>query len=206
MLICLILLFIGGQFEFPELSDAPLLSLRCGQAIRPYIASDLTEMDAISPLEILVDSPIVQLKIDGASPIDLGSEKDPKGTVVVSIDGQTVAQGIVPLNTTKASLPLTLRSLNPQAGAYNLTCSLTYGDQTFTATSTLTYLPDPGAETGSVTKMDMRTGALLARPPSGEGPYQRVFPVGFYTNFGSYLSQNLSVIAELKDQGCVHIC
>lgn len=52
--------------------------------------------------------------------------------------------------------------------------------------------------------MDMRSGALLAKPPTGEdGPYQYVFPIGFYTQYGSYLASNLSIPGILKEQGCV---
>ena len=53
-----------------------------------------------------------------------------------------------------------------------------------------------------MTKTDLRTGALLAKPATGEdGPYETVFPIGFYTDFSSYIAANLSVLNELKEQG-----
>ncbi|KAG6836204.1 hypothetical protein H0H93_010316 [Arthromyces matolae] len=50
--------------------------------------------------------------------------------------------------------------------------------------------------------MDLRTGALLARPANGKGgPYTPVIPIGFYTQFDGYLARNLSISAELAAQG-----
>lgn len=50
--------------------------------------------------------------------------------------------------------------------------------------------------------MDLRTGALLSRPATGKaGPYETVFPIGFYTDFGGYLASNLSVLDDLKERG-----
>lgn len=52
--------------------------------------------------------------------------------------------------------------------------------------------------------MDLKTGALLARPADGSpGPYAPVFAMGFYTQFDGYLTTNLSVLNELKAQGYV---
>ncbi|KAK7684428.1 hypothetical protein QCA50_012375 [Cerrena zonata] len=73
--------------------------------------------------------------------------------------------------------------------------------QTFQTTSQLFFLPPP-ASGRSVTRMDLRTGALLSRPATGKGgPYETVFPIGFYTDFGGYLASNLSVLDDLKSQG-----
>jgi hypothetical protein len=72
--------------------------------------------------------------------------------------------------------------------------------QTFEATAALFYLPNPSE--GSVTKMDLRTGALLAKPANGSGgDYEAVFPIGFYTTYDGYLASNLSILDELKAQG-----
>jgi len=51
--------------------------------------------------------------------------------------------------------------------------------------------------------MDLRTGALLARPANGKGgPFERVFPIGFYTSYSGYLAMNYStVLPQLKQQG-----
>jgi len=72
--------------------------------------------------------------------------------------------------------------------------------QTFEASAALYYLPNPSE--GSVTKMDLRTGALLAKPANGSGGnYEAVFPIGFYTTYDGYLASNTSVLDELKAQG-----
>lgn len=56
--------------------------------------------------------------------------------------------------------------------------------------------------------MDLRTGALLARPADGggSGAYDYVLPIGFYTQFDPYLTTNLSQLNELKSQGINIVC
>ncbi|KAH9067994.1 hypothetical protein EDB83DRAFT_2314809 [Lactarius deliciosus] len=65
----------------------------------------------------------------------------------------------------------------------------------------LTYLPSPPASIGSITKFDQRTGGLLAKRANTQEPYEPVFPVGFYTQFGGYLEGNDTVLEVLKSQG-----
>ena len=108
----------------------------------------------------------------------------------------------MPLNATAYELSFSLEGITPQMTAYNISCEATYAatSQTFSTTAALSVLPNP--TNGSATKMDLRTGVLLARPATGSGgAYEPVFPIGFYTNFGGYLTSNLSVINELKEQG-----
>ena len=71
--------------------------------------------------------------------------------------------------------------------------------QTYETSASLFYLPNPSQ--GSITKMDLRTGALMAKPANGTGNYDTVFPVGFYTLFDGYLASNLSTLDEIKAQG-----
>ncbi|KAJ7782638.1 hypothetical protein B0H16DRAFT_1493824 [Mycena metata] len=191
----------GGRFPIPATSSSPLLALRCGPAIRPYLPEDAAHLSSASPTEILIDTPIVFSEISSAVPITLGP-----GTldVTVSVNGKKIASGAVPLNATKHALPFSLSALKPQKGAYTLACSATFSKQKFTATGLLTYLPDLPADIGSVTKFDARTGAVLARPLGGSktAPFEPVFPIGFYTGFGNYLQPNFStVLPELKSQG-----
>lgn len=186
----------GGKFPLPSPTSDPLLALQCVPAIRPYLAEDVS-----SPAAILVDLPVVYYKIANAMPIQL-SDCHTLLNVTVSLDGRTLATGSVPLNATGYELPFSLEGIVPQKAAYNLSCEATYAttSQTFSATTALSVLPNP--MNGSVTKMDLRTGALLAKPPTGlGGTYEPVFPIGFYTSFDGYLSTNLSVINELKEQG-----
>ncbi|KAG6826892.1 hypothetical protein H0H92_013998 [Tricholoma furcatifolium] len=190
----------GGQFPNPSTSNSPLLALRCSPAVRPYLPEDTESTDSTF-VSILVDAPVTFLEISNAVPITSQSLSGDL-SVTVSVEGTTLAHGTVALNSTKTPLPFSLRSLQPQVSAYNISCTATFEGQTFQATSSLSYLPDPPSDIGSVTKMDLRTGALLAKPANGEGgTYAPVVPIGFYTQFDGYLDQNLSIPAELAAQG-----
>ncbi|KAJ7198589.1 hypothetical protein GGX14DRAFT_469929 [Mycena pura] len=192
----------GGRFPTPDTSSSPLLALRCGPAIRPYLPEDAADTSTTSPTAILIDAPIVFSHISNAVPVTLGP-----GTldVTVSVNGKTIASGSVPLNATKHALPFSLSALKPQKAAYTITCSATFAkSQKFSATGLLTYLPDPPADIGSVTKFDARTGALLARPLNGPktAAFEPVFPIGFYTGYGNYLATNFTTaLPQLKSQG-----
>ncbi|KAF8994884.1 hypothetical protein BDQ17DRAFT_1366275 [Cyathus striatus] len=191
----------GGHFPVPATSSTPLLALRCSQAIRPYLPEDASSTDG--SVAILIDTPVVFSHISNAAPITISHPTSPGSLIVtVSANGKKIASGSVPLNATKHALPFSLSALEPRAAAYDLTCSATFASQTFKATGSLTYLPAKPASIGSVTKMDLRTGALLARPANGKGgAYAPVFPIGFYTQFDNYLAQDLTIPATLKSQG-----
>ncbi|KAL0065604.1 hypothetical protein AAF712_007382 [Marasmius tenuissimus] len=194
----------GGQFPIPSPSEEPLLALRCGQAVRPYLPEDIEQTEDPTFVSILVDTPVLFSQVTGAAPIALSEDSNlPELSIAVTLDGKDLTTGTVPLNVTKHALSFSLSSTSPRTEAYNLTCTATTADgQTFSSTSPFTFLPEKPADIGSVTKMDMRTGALLARPATGnEGPYERIFPIGFYTQFDSFLAKNLSAIEVLKDQG-----
>lgn len=162
----------------------------------------------------MIDAPVTFSEITGAAPINLPTHGSP-GTleVTVTVNGKTLARGPVSINATKAELPFSLKDLKPQTAPFDVKCSATYSSpgskgtsQTFSANTSLSYLPDP-PDGRSVTKMDLRTGALLAKPAKGKrGAYETVFPVGFYTDFGGYLATNLSVIDEIKAQGFTVVC
>ncbi|KAI0651086.1 hypothetical protein C8Q79DRAFT_1004406 [Trametes meyenii] len=194
----------GGQFPIPAVSSKPLLALRCAPVIKPYLPED-----ASSPAGFLIDAPLTFTQIEGAAPIDLPAHGAHGELVVtVKVDGRTLTKGPVALNASKAELPFSLKDLKPQLAPFNVECSATYSasgvkgnPQTFAAKTSLSYLPNP-PNGRSVTKMDLRTGALLAKPANGKGgAYETVFPIGFYTNFGGYLDTNLSRIDEIKAQG-----
>ncbi|KAF7974505.1 hypothetical protein HWV62_12074 [Athelia sp. TMB] len=182
----------GGNFPTPAPSTESLLALRCAPAIRPYLAEDST-----SPAGILIDAPVTYSHIAGAEPISISSGSL---EVTISANGKTLGQSQVPLNATKHEISFSLAGLKAQTEAYNVSCTANYNSQTFTASTALSYLPNP--TNSSVTKMDLRTGALMAKPATGTGgDYEYVFPIGFYTSFDGYLATNLSVINDLKDQG-----
>lgn len=195
----------GGQFPVPAISQTPLLAFRCAPAIRPYLPED-----ASSPASFIVDTTITHSNVAGAKPISLSAHgfaaENAKVQVTVSVNGRRLAGGSVPLNATKHELSFSLAGLKPQETPFDVQCTAELASggskaQKFEASTTLAFLPDP-PQGRSVTKMDLRTGALLARPATGgKGPFETVLPIGFYTGFGNYLASNLSIINELKDQG-----
>ncbi|OCH92519.1 hypothetical protein OBBRIDRAFT_791109 [Obba rivulosa] len=193
----------GGQFPVPAVSSKPLLAFRCAPAIKPYLPEDVS-----SPAGILIDTFVTNSEIAGAEPIDIPALGElGEVLVTVSVDGhELVTGGVVPLNATKVELPFSLAGLKPQKAAFNVSCSATYAPlgakaQTFKSTAALSFLPDPPAGR-SVTKMDLRTGALLAKPATGKGgSYEPVLPTGFYTNFDGYLASNISLVDQIKAEG-----
>ena len=188
----------GGNFPIPSTSSTPLLSFRCAPAIRPYLPEDKDG-------EIIIDSLVTYTQIDGARPITLlllppSEAGGDRLQVEITVDGKSLANGSVPLNATKYSIPFSLGPLQTRKAAYNLSCSAIYSNQSFSAFTALSYLP--AVVNGTVTKMDLRSGALLAKPVGKpDAAYELVFPIGFYTSFGGYLAKNLSILNELKEQG-----
>lgn len=190
----------GGEFAVPAATTDPLFALRCSPALRPYLPSDVSSRSQWSPKTILIDTPVRFAQLPDAHPITVNGANEL--SVTVSISGKVIAKGSVPLNATKHELAFSLGSLSPRTEPYTLTCSATLGKQTFSTSSALTFLPEPPSSIGSVTKMDLRTGAMLAQPIGQAGAdFEPVFPIGFYTAFDNYLATNLSVINELKSQG-----
>ncbi|KAF8824649.1 hypothetical protein HHX47_DHR8000092 [Lentinula edodes] len=202
----------GGQFPTSLEFTQPHIALRCGPAVKPYLPDDLGSHPTDSSFtSILVDTPVTFTNISGVIPLSTSTANinlsDSSLEVKVLVNGKILTSSSVPLNASKHALPFSLSTLTPQTDAFSLTCigTLSTGEQLL-ASSLLTYLPGKPPGIGGVTKMDMRSGALLAKPPTGEdGPYQYVFPIGFYTQYGSYLASNLSIPGILKEQGCVEI-
>ncbi|GBE86870.1 hypothetical protein SCP_1001120 [Sparassis crispa] len=192
----------GGQFTIPAISSTPVLAFRCAPAIKPYLPEDVA-----TPAGILIDTYLTYSQIEGAVPITLSEYTGPgELAVTVSLEGRVLTTGVVPLNATKVELPFSLLGLEPQMASFDVSCEASYSTpgaavQTFSASTAISYLPTP-PDGRSATKMDLRTGALLAKPASGaEGPYETVLPTGFYTGFGGYLATNLSIIDEVKSLG-----
>lgn len=190
----------GGEFPVPKTSSSPLLALRCAQAIRPYLPGDSNGDSDPTAVSILIDAPVTFSRIANAAAITIPSGS-PSLEVTVTVNGKTLTTGSVPLNSTKHALPFSLSSLSARTAAYNMTCTATLSGQTFKATGSLTYLPAKPSGIGSVTKMDLRTGALLAKPVDGNGDFAPVFPIGFYTQVDQYLARDLTIPATLAKQG-----
>ncbi|KAH7882071.1 hypothetical protein F5I97DRAFT_1939548 [Phlebopus sp. FC_14] len=138
----------GGNFPLPAASTDPLLAFRCAPAIRSYLAEDVS-----------LPTGSCALTNDGTL------------NVTVSLDDRVLANGVVPLNATAFELSISLDGITPQMTPYGLICEASYSatngattnsdtTQTFSATTRLSLLPN--LTNSSVTKMDLRTGALLA--------------------------------------------
>jgi len=193
----------GGQFTFPPHSSEPLLSFSCVHVFRPYLEEDGKNA------AFIVDTPIVYESVTGAEPILLPSGSSSSanlGSLDVTISvGSVSTTATVPLNTTGVQIPIDISGLVAQKDAYNVSCSATYSTastsepQTFNTSTLLLYLPNTNA---SVTKTDLRTGALWVRPADGKGgAFAPFIPQGFYVNFETYLATNLSMVDQLKADG-----
>ncbi|KAG1763131.1 hypothetical protein EV702DRAFT_1158845 [Suillus placidus] len=201
----------GGQFVLPTQNVEPLLSFRCAPVFRPYLQEDA------KGAAFVVDTPIVFNWITGAEPILLSSTSASSsgstclGSISVTISvGSIKTTANVPLNATNVQIPVDISKLQAQKTAYNVSCSAIYTapsssksqpayDQKFKTNTSLLYLPDTHA---SVTKTDLRTGALWVRPANGKGgAFTPFVPQGFYINFDQYLAKNLTMIDQLKADG-----
>jgi hypothetical protein len=193
-----------GQFPVPASLEAPHLALRCNPALIPFLPDDNDPIDPSSNA-ILVDALVRTTKIKGAQPLGTSPPfQDTELFVGVFLDGEHLTSGKVPLSGS-AALPFNLSDLSPRENPYNLTCTATLSSSSRSFKSIpaeLTYLPFPDASIGSFTKLDLRTGGLLAKRAKDSKPYMPIFPMGFYTAFGGYLEGNLSVLEDLKDEGC----
>ncbi|KAJ7481484.1 hypothetical protein FB451DRAFT_1394136 [Mycena latifolia] len=184
----------GGQFPVPELSSAPLLVFRCAPILTPYLEED-------HKAGVLVETFLTFARYNGAEPITSSSAE--VLDVSISVNGSTLATAVVSFNST-SELHFPLANLSqPRKQPFTIVCTATYtshlspGTQTISATTSLSYLPRPPS--GSVTKRDSRTGALLVK--SASGGYEAIFPMGFYTSFDNYLDSDLLILDNLKAQG-----
>ncbi|KAF8263246.1 hypothetical protein EI94DRAFT_1779862 [Lactarius quietus] len=156
-----------GQFPIPPVTTTPYLALRCQPALAPFLPDDVGDN---STSLIIVDALVRDQKFLQTS-------------------------GTVPLNGS-TTIPFSLSDLSPRTEPYSLTCTATLSspDQKFTSIpASLTYLPSPPSNIGSITKIDQRTGGLLVKQAGSQGPYESLFPVGFFTQFDGYLAGNYSV-------------
>ncbi|KAJ7704390.1 hypothetical protein B0H17DRAFT_1039508 [Mycena rosella] len=186
----------GGQFQVPGSSSAPLLVFRCAPIVTPYLEED-------DEAGVLVETFVTFVQYGGAERI-----AEPTGAEVldvsISMDGSMLATAVVSFNST-SELYFPLANLSqPRKQPFRIDCTASYTSnpfletRTFSATTALSYLPRPPS--GSVTKRDARTGALLVKPPNG-GLYEAIFPIGFYTSFDNYLESDLLILDSLKEQG-----
>ena len=192
-----------GQFPLPVSLNELQLALRCNPALYPFLPDDNDSTNTTSSV-ILVDALVKTTDINGAQPLGtISLFRDTDLLVKVFLDGENLTSGKVPLNGS-AALPFNLSSLSPRIQPYDLTCTATLSSSQRifdSIPSKLTYLPFPDASIGSYTKLDLRTGGLLAKRANDSRLYEPIFPMGFFTNIDGYLDGNRSALEDLKDQG-----
>ncbi|KAH7906070.1 hypothetical protein BJ138DRAFT_1117903 [Hygrophoropsis aurantiaca] len=218
----------GGQFDLPYGSTEPLLAFRCAPSFRPYLEEDAESASFVidTPIVYQYISGAYPIELGGSNTMSAGRSDLGSLNITISIGGSVLTTQEVPLNATGVEVSVDLSGLQAQKTAYNVSCAATYtsssssssnssklyttssgsgssqpsgSSQQFKANSTLLYLPDTN---GSVTKTDLRTGALWVRPANGSGgAFAPIIPNGFYTSFDQYLAQNLSIIDTLKADG-----
>ncbi|KAH7335272.1 hypothetical protein B0J17DRAFT_719811 [Rhizoctonia solani] len=184
----------GGNFPSPTTSTQPLLRFECWPGLRPYVSgldstgsvlfsASVVDKSPGTPYDPLKDGSLfhISAQIDGknvASSVTLSSNG------IIGEDGFTWSK----------------LGIAPRRDVYNLTCTATAvkSGKTFQHSSTVAYLPPKPDSIGNVVQTDGRTGALLV--PQGD---KRVplLPFGFYTGFGGYLDQNLTILDDIKNEG-----
>lgn len=184
----------GGEFSNPRSSNEPLLAFRCSPAIKPYLEEDATGA-------FIIDTQVTNTGVAGTS-IIRNVKASSELHVTIAVNGHTLTSGTVPLNASAHELSFSLKSLNSQHEAFDIECTAKTSDgQMFKANTALLKLPNR-TDGGSVTKMDLRTGAMLVKNSATSG-WETIFPLGFYTSFDGYLDSNLSALNDIKDRGCV---
>ncbi|KAJ7178063.1 hypothetical protein C8R46DRAFT_1075716 [Mycena filopes] len=190
----------GGRFPISERSSAPLLVFRCSPIITPYLHED-------HEAGVVVETFVTYSRYSGSKPV-VFSDGQPSSTaaleVSISVNGALLAEATVGFNST-SELHFPLANLSqPRKQPFIIDCAASYTPQhsherqIFSAVAAISYLP--AQESGSVTKRDSRTGALLVKP-SGSNSYEPIFPIGFYTSFDNYLDSDLLILDQLKAEG-----
>ena len=184
-----------GRFQHDEAPLGPSLAFQCLPRMQLYLEGD----DCASSASVLVDTFTTLDPLRYASPLTT-----PVSTITLNIDieGLRSVHKNVQINSTNLEFPLSLCHLLPRHQPFTLTCSAeleSYSSphEILVTSAPLLYLPTPIS--GSVTSIDRKTGALMTRATNRT--FQPIFPIGFYTDFGGYLSGNLSILHEIKSQG-----
>ncbi|CCO28464.1 hypothetical protein BN14_02459 [Rhizoctonia solani AG-1 IB] len=184
----------GGNFPVPTTSTKPLLRFECWPGLRPYVSGIDSTGSVLFSASVVDQSPGVAY-----DPIKDGSVFH----VSAQIDGKNVSPGsTLSSNAIIGEGKFTWSKLGttPRKDVYNLTCTATSikSGVTFRHSSTVTYLPPKPDSIGNVVQTDGRTGALLV--PQGDKRVP-ILPFGFYTGFGGYLDQNLTILDDIKNEG-----
>ncbi|CRG91005.1 hypothetical protein PISL3812_08053 [Talaromyces islandicus] len=191
----------GGQLEPPKPSPTPLLYVQVEPRHSIYVSSEKTAT-------FIVDA---ALSLYHGEPYHNSTQQlgDPEAqpfnelyfSILLESTDQVLVTNNVSVNSTDNLFDFDISALKPQLDAYNivLTGASADGNQTFTATTKLFYLPDK--TTGSVTKIDNLNGGLLFRNNATDNRFVPFLAFGFYTSYGDYLELSLDNVKKYYDLG-----
>ena len=168
---------------------------RCLPRVRPYLSSD-----GCSSTSFLIEYTPPAGSDDSAIVDPLAATPS---TLTLTVVGERLRKVYHNISLDyPAELPFSLCGLPARKQKYTIKCVLDIQDtssetRAFEYKTSVSFLPVPPS--GSVTKLDQKTGALMTR--SSGGSFEPIFPIGFYINFGGYLARNLAILDELKAQG-----
>ncbi|GAM33624.1 hypothetical protein TCE0_011f00663 [Talaromyces pinophilus] len=192
----------GGQFTYPSPSRNPLLYVQVSPRHSIYVSSEQTAT-------FIVDAALSYYHGDAYynSTQVLGSSttqpfSDLYFDIRVESTDQVLVTNNVTINSTDNLFNFDIGNLlTPQCDAYDIVLygASSDGNQTFTATTQLFYLPDKS--TGSVTKIDNLNGNLLYKNNATNDTFVPFFAFGFYTSYGGYLETSLENVQAYYNLG-----
>lgn len=124
--------------------------------------------------------------------------------VVTKDTRRSLVSGNLFLNSTAKLLRFSLDRLEPRLEPYvvqlNVQVPMEHGgNQTFTATTELYYLP--AKNSGSTVKIDNLYGGMLVANQASRYAFEPLLPFGFYTRCSEYLSDSPSNVSLYKELG-----
>ncbi|RDW85711.1 hypothetical protein BP5796_04036 [Coleophoma crateriformis] len=122
-------------------------------------------------------------------------------SIALESNDKVLVQNNVLVNSTDNLFEFDLTQLEASMDAYNIVLygASEDGNQTYTATTQLFYLPDK--TTGSVTKIDNLYGGMLFKNNATGYEFQPLLAFGFYTSYGGYLELSLDNVQAYADMG-----
>lgn len=122
-------------------------------------------------------------------------------TIAIETTDQVLVSNSVIVNSTDNLFDFDISQLKPQLDAYEIVLygASSDGNQTYTATTKLFYLPDKTI--GSVTKIDNLNGGLWYKNNVTNNEFIPFFAFGFYTDYGGYLELSLENVKAYYDLG-----
>ncbi|KAI3611968.1 hypothetical protein WG66_016141 [Moniliophthora roreri] len=184
----------GGEFPVPTTSDVPLLALRCGPAVKPYLPEDTTVTDDSLFVSILSDIRHIQQS--------LGHGMRQRGNTRLRNGPPECYQ--TPFVVFTLSSPTRFQSIHYLLPKISPTYNATLGTPVREARRHWQRHQDGYVH-----------GRAVGKPVDGsdDGPYGKAFPIDTYTQF-DLLAKNILVIRaqshlesclSFKDQPQIHI-